>query len=409
LRGDDGEGGVPRVSTDEKVERSDWLKIWVAFLAGCIAAFQIGKTAASLALIIDELSLSLFQAGLIVSLFTLVGALLGAGFGLVSDRLGHLRTACAGLGISALGSLLGALTHDFAWLLATRLLEGFGFILAIVALPSLISRSAAPAQRPLAMGLWGAFMPAGIGASMLITPLLIGWHGWRGLWNDVGIVMLLWCALLALCFRDARRTAGETPVLGDIVGNALRVGPLLLVGGFICYSALYQPVTAFFPTLLITDRGLALGSAAYLGAMVAMANVLGNVGAGWLIGRGVAPTRLLLLAFVAMGVFGALVFAPFTSPLAKTLCGIAFSACGGMYPGTAFALAPRFAAQPSHIALMSGLLLQGAGIGQTLGPLIVGALVEQGGAWTYAAFEVFAMALLGLLCASLLRARRVDR
>ena len=47
-----------------------------------------------------------------------------------------------------------------------------------------------------------------------------------------------------------------------------------------------------------------------------------------------APTRLLLLAFVAMGVFGALVFAPFTSPAAKTLCGIAFSACGGLYPGT---------------------------------------------------------------------------
>ena len=388
--------------------RSNWLRIWVAFLAGCIAAFQIGKTAASLALIIDELGLSLFQAGLIVSLFTLVGALLGAGFGLVSDRLGHLRTACTGLAVSAAGSLLGALTQDFAWLLATRLLEGFGFILAIVALPSLISRSANPADRPLAMGLWGAFMPAGIGASMLVTPLLVDWHGWRGLWNDVGIVMLLWCALLAFCFRGRRQAAGEAPALADIVGNALRVGPLLLVGGFVCYSALYQPVTAFFPTLLITDRGLALGSAAYLGALVAMANVLGNVGAGWLIGRGVAPSRLLLSAFAAMGLFGALVFAPFTTPAVKTLCGIAFSACGGMYPGTAFALAPRFAARPSHIALMSGLLLQGAGVGQTAGPLAVGALVERGGAWSFAAIEVIIFAAVGLLCAALLRARRTD-
>ena len=383
--------------------RSDWLKIWIAFLAGCIAAFQIGKTAASLALIIEELSLSLFQAGLIVSLFTLVGALLGAGFGFVGDRIGHLRTACSGLAVSAAGSLLGALTEDFAWLLATRLLEGFGFILAIVALPSLISRSASPAQRPLAMGLWGAFMPAGIGASMLITPLLVDWHGWRGLWNDVGIVMLLWCALLVFGFRDRRQIVTETPALAEIVGNALRAGPLLLVGGFVCYSALYQPVTAFFPTLLITDRGLAFGSAAYLGALVAMANVMGNVTAGWLIGRGVAPTRLLITAFVAMGVFGALVFAPFTSPLVKTLCGIAFSACGGMYPGTAFALAPRFAAKPSHIALMSGLLLQGAGIGQTIGPLLVSGLVERGGAWVFASLEVMLFAVIGLACALLLR------
>ena len=391
------------VSTD----RSDWLKIWVAFLAGCVAAFQIGKTAASLALIIGELALSLFEAGLIVSLFTLVGALLGAGFGLVSDRLGHLRTACAGLAISAVGALLGAQTEAFAPLLATRLLEGFGFILAIVALPSLISRSAAPADRPLAMGLWGAFMPAGIGASMLITPLLVEWHGWRGLWTDVGIVMLAWCLLLALMFRDARRVAGEAPAVGDIVANALRAGPLLLVGGFVCYSALYQPVTAFFPTLLITERGLGLGSAATLGALVAMANVFGNISAGWLIGRGVAPARLLLFAFVAMGVFGALVFAPFTTPAAKTLCGIAFSACGGLYPGTAFALAPRFAARPSHIALMSGLLLQGAGIGQTVGPLMVGGLVERGGAWAWAGAEVALMAGIGLLCARALRRRIV--
>ena len=382
-----------------------WARIWLAFLAGCIAAFQIGKTAASLALIIDELGLSLFEAGLIVSLFTLVGALLGAGFGLVSDRLGHLRTACAGLAISAAGSLLGAQSEGFGLLLATRLLEGFGFILAIVALPSLISRSAAPPDRPLAMGLWGAFMPAGIGASMLVTPLLVDWHGWRGLWNDVAIVMLSWCVLLALGFRGDRGAGGATPTVRDIVGNALRAGPLLLVGGFVCYSALYQPVTAFFPTLLITDRGLALGSAAYLGALVAMANVLGNVGAGWLIGRGVAPTRLLLFAFVAMGVFGALVFAPFTSPAIKTLCGIAFSISGGLYPGTAFALAPRFAAQPSHIALMSGLLLQGAGIGQTLGPLLVGSLVEQGGSWSWAGLEVGLMALIGLACAAMLRKR----
>ena len=331
-----------------------------------------------------------------------LGMMLG---GLVSDRLGHLRTACAGLAISAVGALLGAQTEAFAPLLATRLLEGFGFILAIVALPSLISRSAAPADRPLAMGLWGAFMPAGIGASMLITPLLVEWHGWRGLWNDVGIVMLAWCLLLALMFRDARRVAGEAPAVGDIVANALRAGPLLLVGGFVCYSALYQPVTAFFPTLLITDRGLGLGSAATLGALVAMANVFGNVGAGWLIGRGLAPSRLLLLAFVAMGVFGALVFAPFTTPAAKTLCGIAFSACGGLYPGTAFALAPRFAARPSHIALMSGLLLQGAGIGQTLGPLIVGGLVEAAGAWAWASAEVALMAGIGLLCAGALRRR----
>ncbi len=54
--------------------KTHWPRIWIAFFAGCIGAFQIGKTFAALALIIDELDLSLIQAGLILSLFSLVAA-----------------------------------------------------------------------------------------------------------------------------------------------------------------------------------------------------------------------------------------------------------------------------------------------------------------------------------------------
>ena len=57
-----------------------WPRVWIAFLAGCIGAFQIGKTFATLALIIDELGLSMVQAGLVLSLFSLIAAFAGAGF-----------------------------------------------------------------------------------------------------------------------------------------------------------------------------------------------------------------------------------------------------------------------------------------------------------------------------------------
>ncbi|MDH3388975.1 MAG: MFS transporter, partial [Gammaproteobacteria bacterium] len=185
------------------MNQTSWPRVWVAFVAGCIGAFQIGKTFASLALIIDELGLSLIQAGLILSLFSLIAAFSGAAFGLFSDRIGHMRTALTGLLISAGGAFLGATASGIEVLLLSRLIEGFGFILAIVALPSLISGSSNDRSRPLAMGLWGAFMPAGIGASMLITPVLLEWHGWRGLWNDVGLIILAWAAVLFLTFRGA--------------------------------------------------------------------------------------------------------------------------------------------------------------------------------------------------------------
>jgi MFS family permease len=387
------------------MNQSSWPRIWVAFLAGCVAAFQIGKTFASLTLIIDELSLSLVQAGLILSLFSLIAAIAGAGFGLLSDRIGHLRMALTGLALSAAGSFLGALVSSIELLLLSRLLEGFGFILAIVALPSLISRSASDSDRPLAMGLWGAFMPAGIGLSMLITPLLVDWHGWRGLWNDVGIMLLLWAVVLYLGFRRSPPQPGIRLNTAEFIGSILRLGPLLVVAGFVCYSSLYQSLTAFLPTMLVTDYDIVLAQAARFGAFVVVGNIIGNVGAGWLISRGFRPWKLLTISFLAMGLFASLVFSTATDPALKIVAGFLFSAFGGMFPGTAFVLAARYSPSPSQMALMAGFMLQGAGIGQTIGPLMVSSVVEYFSDWNMANLVVIAMAGIGLGCALLLRRR----
>lgn len=393
------------MSSAAATQQTAWRNIWIAFLAGCIAAFQIGKTFASLSLIIDELSLNLVQAGLILSLFSLIAAIAGAGFGLLSDRIGHLRMALTGLAISASGSFCGALVSTIELLLLTRLLEGFGFILTIVALPSLIGRSASDRDRPLAMGLWGAFMPAGIGLSMMITPPLVEWHGWRGLWNDVGILMLIWAAVLYLCFRHASTPPGLQQRVRDIVASVLRVAPMLVVAGFVCYSSLYQSLTAFLPTMLVTGYDVPLAHAARFGALVVVGNIIGNVGAGWLIGRGFLPWKLLTTSFVAMGLCAVLVFASFTEPLLKVIAGFLFSAFGGMFPGTAFVLAARYSPSPSQMALMAGFMLQGAGLGQTLGPLMVSSAVEIANDWNYANLVVIAVASIGLGCALLLRRR----
>ena len=387
------------------MNETHWSRVWVAFLAGCVAAFQLGKTFASLTLIIDELSLSLVQAGLILSLFSLIAAFAGAGFGLLSDRIGHVRMALTGLAVSAGGAFLGAMAPDIEVLLLSRLIEGLGFILAIVALPSLISRSASDRDRPLAMGLWGAFMPAGIGLSMIITPVLIDWHGWRGLWNDIGFIMLAWGAILALTFRGAPTRAGIQLSTADFISNTLRIGPLLVVAGFVCYSSLYQSLTAFLPTILVTDYSVPFAQAARFGAIVVVGNIIGNISAGWLIGRGFKPWKLLTVSFVTMGLCAMLVFATFSEPSIKIVAGFLFSAFGGMFPGTAFVLAARYSPSPSHMALMAGFMLQGAGIGQTIGPMMVSSVVEFSADWNSANLVVVAMASIGLTCALLLRKR----
>jgi fucose permease len=255
------------------------------------------------------------------------------------------------------------------------------------------------------MGLWGAFMPAGIGISMLITPPLLELHGWRGLWNDVGFIMLLWCAVLFIAFRSTANKPGIRLSTSDFIANVLRLGPLLVVAGFVCYSSLYQSLTAFLPTILVTDYSVPLAQAARFGALVVVGNVIGNVSAGWLIGRGFAPWKLLIVSFIAMGLCATLVFASSSDPLVKTIAGFLFSAFGGLFPGTAFVLAARYSIHPSHMALMAGLMLQGAGIGQTIGPMMVSTVVEFSGSWNSANLLVVSFAAIGLVSAWLLRTR----
>jgi hypothetical protein len=54
---------------------------------------------------------------------------------------------------------------------------------------------------------------------------------------------------------------------------------------------------------------------------------------------------------------------------------------------------------------MAGFMLQGAGIGQTIGPLMVSSVVEYSSDWNAANLVVIAMAGIGLSCALLLRSR----
>ena len=178
-----------------------------------------------------------------------------------------------------------------------------------------------------------------------------------------------------------------------------------MVTGFVCYSSLYQSLTAFLPTILAIDYSLPLARAAHFGAFVVVGNIIGNLSAGWLIGRGYLPWKLLTVSFIAMGLCASIVFATVSDPSVKIVAGFLFSAFGGIFPGTAFVLAARYSPSPSHMALMAGFLLQGAGIGQAIGPLMVSSIVEYSASWNFANLVVIAMAGIGLACALLLRSR----
>ena len=119
------------------------LQAFLLIACGVIAAAQIGKAIISIPLIRSEMALSLGVAGLIVATFATLGASLGIGAGAAVRRLGVRRSLVGGMGVIAAGNLIGAAAPNEFFLLAARVIEGFGFLGTVLAIPSMLAQVAA--------------------------------------------------------------------------------------------------------------------------------------------------------------------------------------------------------------------------------------------------------------------------
>ncbi|WP_417770021.1 MFS transporter [Stappia sp.] len=371
-----------------------WSPILLVVAAGVASAIQVGKAPAVLSAIQADLGLSLAAVAWLMSAFAVTGALAGLPVGFLADRIGAKRMVVAGLLLQAAGSLLGALAGGTSALVATRFLEGAGFLAVIVAAPALVAAIAPERLRDRAMALWATFMPAGLTLALL-SGALAGVLGWRGLWGANAALLLLAAACLGAGLRLAampeRRERAPTPS----VGVALRAsGPWVLAGLFCAFTAAFFCAFTFLPAYLSGRFGMGAGEAGVASALAVAASGVGNLACGKLLSGGMGTRRLLVLGFGVMAASGAVMFAPFISaPFALSLSMI-FAFAGGLVPVVIFDAAPRLAPQ-GQVGATLGLAMQGSNVGLLVGPAIGGMVAETWG------WPVLALPLLGIALAAL--------
>ncbi len=370
--------------------RTRWGLVALAVLAGIAGSLQVGKVPSAIPAIRAELAIGLVAAGWVLSIFNFMGAGFGIAAGFVTDRMGHGRIVVVGLAFLALGSLLGGLATTGAGLLAARLLEGVGFVVTVVAAPSIIATAAAPRHHRFVLGLWTCYLPTGMAVMMLASPGLLAALGWRGLWLANAALLAAFALVFALAVRGFGGTPTRRRTSADIRRTLARPGPWLLAGCFACYTVQWFGLMAWLPTFMVETMGRTMTEAAVLSGLVVGFNVVGNLASGWLLHRGVP--RWLLVAIVSasqgvllFGIFSALVPAP-----AKLAIAFAFSIIGGVLPAAILAGVPVHSPSPGEIGATNGVLVQGSNFGTLMGPPIVAMLVAGFGDWGTAG------ALLGL-------------
>ena len=389
------------MATAVPASRTNWFAISVVVASGIVAALQVGKAAIAMPLVQAEFGLDLATLGWLASIFAVLGMVGGIPVGTLAIALGARSVLLLGLLAVAIGACLGATAPRFPMLLASRVVEGLGFLLIIIAGPAILQRVASPDRRDLVMAVWSCFMPTGIALAMLAGLWLTDW---RMIWQITGALAVIAIALTVLVVPKS--DSGTSPSLATLAGDAGAVltarGPLLLALTFALYALMFFALFSFLPVLLMQRMQVSLATAGLLSALATTGNIAGNLVAGLLLSRGIGRMKLIIAASLAMGLCGIGIFLGLLPDAVTFLLCVLFAGAGGLIPATLLASAPLAAPSAKLMPVVVGLMMQGSNLGQVVGPVAIGSVIEALG-WPSAAGLVGAAALLAMLTALGLR------
>ena len=385
--------------------RTRWGTLFLLILTGVIGAFQVGKAAVALPVLMSDLGLNLALASWIVGAYGALGALIGLPAGLLMSLLPARRTLISGLVGIGIGSIAGAFAENGALLIATRVLEGCGFLAVILSAPRLFRLVSSEADSQLAFAFWGTYMPAGSATMMLAGPFLIASFGWQGLWLFNGLLPLAYALVVARLHIPGadEHQSSDRSLFTDVRAGLRSPGPILVAVAFGAYTLQYFALASLLPVLLVDRLGLSIAAAGAISAGAVLANAVGNLLAGIALRLGVPLWLVLVTGFVTSGVLALGIFNEATPVAAVAALAAGTLAITGLVPASLFAAMPVFAQTSATLAIALGLLTQIGISGQLLGPTALATFVEQFG-WSRAPLFFVAVMAAGIAIALGLRA-----
>jgi len=407
---------VPRIPP---ATAPSWLPIIGCYLAGVLAAAQLGKMSALAPLIAADLQLSLTTVAVAISLIEVGGATLGVIAGALASRLGLAGSLLGSLLCLAVAGVGSGLAQGGPALLAWRLLEAVAYLGVVVTAPVLIVRAAtaagAGARVGPAMALWSTFVPVGIAFGAWGWSQVAAVSDWRtAMWAGAGLSAAALGVAAWSRWHGRRGTApgasggavpvestarGPAPPAAGAAGPAAQAGHRAappaaglsrggarvdtatwwLSASFGCYALFEVGLLALLPLYLTREAGLSAAAAGRWAALAALATIAGSAAAAWWMRRGGAPRWPVLLAlFVpAAMLFGVFTEAPHAH--AAAMLAVALNAISGLYPSFAFAWLPRAAGGAAQLVRANGIFTQFGASGSLLGPPLMAGCVDRFG------------------------------
>lgn len=379
----------------------NWFSIIGLYLVGVLAAAQLAKFSALAPLLRQSYGLSLAEVALLISLLEVGGAIFGFVAGLGVAQVGARRFLLSGLAILAATGAVEGLTSDAVPLFLARAVEGIGYVLVVIAAPTLIIAIADERQRGTALAIWSTFVPVGIAIGSALTGVLVESVGASGtilVWGGfAGVALILFARQQPGGARN-QKAAVRMPLAGAWIAT--------LAFGF--YTMFVCALMMLLPTFLVEQTGASLADAAFVAGIVSLAALPATLIALVIMRRGVLEGKALIFVLasclIATAALSPWIFVVHqgggAGVIAQGLVAFLAVTLSGVSSPLVFARLPVLAGAENsadpRIAVATGLLTQFGAGGALIGPPLGGLIVSHWG-WTALGSAIGILALMMLV------------
>jgi len=352
-------------------------------------------------LIQDELGLTPWQLGKLLSGFFWVYALMQIPAGWLVDRFDVKWVFAAGFFLWSVSTAITGLLHGFTALLIVRVILGLGESVAFPSCGKILGCHFKERHRGFANSMLMVGLALGPALGMWLGASAVGRFGWRPFFLGLGLAGLLWLPPWLACMprrtdapsRPLVRTAGVLDILrqrsawGTCIGQAS-----------INYY-LYFLVT-WLPYYLVRARHLSMSEMANAGGLLFLVSAASSAASGKLSDRwihaGASPTLvrkgMMLFGHVGIGISLALSVVAtgrlFTAALAFTGAFLGISVCNS------WAIS-QILAGPRMVGRWVGVQNFVGNLGGAVAPALTGFLVDRTGSFDWPFLITAAVAWIG--------------
>lgn len=395
------------MTTAQAVKKYNPKVAWLAFIGG--AAIYFANSAAQYKIppimleLNEALGLTLVESGWLMSIMSLLGLILALPTGPIIMKLGVKWATVLAASVQLVGSLIGTFAGGFELMMVSRALEGVALGLCNVVSFAVVTAFFPPEKRGIPNSLVTSMYLVAVFMMMNVAVPITSAFEWQGLWWFANILSAL--SVLAALFlipgkseeinfdEDEAEASDEKVDYKKLLTNrSMWFAPLI----FVLFNIGAYGVSTYMPTYLVDGVGADQATANLAASWNMFAGLPAALVVGVLLNKLQVRHRKYTTA-VAMFVLAACYFAAFTVPTIGLA--IAVMVLLGFFssfvPVSLYTIGPDIIPSAAYAAIILAIVTFGQNLGMTLGPLVVGYIVELLGDWAACAWPLGIMAIIG--------------